>query len=56
MIPKGLIPSSGAKSFAITGTSPECVNGGTRVVDEVVLVEVFHDRGQFWALAHISGR
>jgi len=49
MIMKGFIPGMGPKSFVIMGASPECVNGVIRVVDEVALVGVFHDRGQFGA-------
>ena len=49
MIPKGFIPSSGAKSFAIMGGSLECVNDVIRVMDEVVPVGAFHDDGQFGA-------
>lgn len=49
MIVKGFIPGVGTRSFVIMGVSPECVNGVIRVVDEVALVEVFHDREQFGA-------
>jgi len=48
MIVKGFIPGMGTRSFVIMGASPECVNGVIRVVDEVALAGVFHDRGQFW--------
>jgi len=41
MIPKGFIPSSGTKSFAIMGGSLECVNDVIRVMDEVVPVGAF---------------
>jgi len=49
MIAKDLIPGMGTRSFVIIDSSFGCVNGVIRVVDEVVSVRVFHDRGQLGA-------